>query len=51
MLTESSDALQEILVSGFVIFMMVSVGLDLTTDKLRSVFRTPKVLGLSLIHI
>lgn len=49
MLTESSDALQEILVSGFVIFMMVSVGLDLTTDKLRSVFRTPKVLGSALV--
>ena len=44
MLTESSDALQEALVSGFVIFMMVSVGLDLTADKLKAVFRAPRVL-------
>ena len=41
MLTQSSDAMQEVLVSGFVIFMMVSVGLDLTTDKLKAVFRMP----------
>ena len=49
MLTQSSDAMQEVLVSGFVIFMMVSVGLDLTTDKLKAVFRMPRVLTSALI--
>jgi len=48
MFSESSAEVQEALVSGFVIFMMVSVGLDLTTDKLKSVFKAPRVLMAAL---
>jgi len=38
----------EILVSGFVVLMMLNVGIDLTVDKIRSVFREPKMLAIGL---
>ncbi len=49
MFSDSSAEVQEALVSGFVIFMMLSVGLDLTTEKLQAVFRAPKVVASALV--
>ena len=33
----------------FVIFMMISVGVDLTIDKLKEVFHSPKMLTIGLV--
>ena len=38
----------EILVSGFVVLMMLNVGIDLTVEKIRAVFRSPKLLAIGL---
>jgi BASS family bile acid:Na+ symporter len=49
MFSEQSPEIQEMLVGGFVVFMMLSVGIDLTVDKVRAVFRSPRVLGMALV--
>lgn len=48
MFSDQSAAVQEALVGSFVIFMMLSVGIDLTIGKIRAVFRSPKVLTSAL---
>lgn len=48
MFSDQSAAVQEALVGSFVIFMMLSVGIDLTVGKIRAVFRSPKVLTSAL---
>jgi BASS family bile acid:Na+ symporter len=48
MFSDQSAAVQEALVGSFVIFMMLSVGIDLTVSKIRAVFRSPKVLTSAL---
>jgi BASS family bile acid:Na+ symporter len=48
MFSDQSPAVQEALVGSFVIFMMLSVGIDLTVGKIRAVFRSPKVLTSAL---
>ena len=49
MLTSISPEAQEALVGLFVIFMMISVGIELTVNKLRSVFYSPKMLTIGLL--
>ncbi|MGB0639867.1 MAG: bile acid:sodium symporter family protein [Myxococcota bacterium] len=49
MLTSISPEIQEALVAIFVIFMMISVGVDLTIDKLKEVFHSPKMLTIGLV--
>jgi BASS family bile acid:Na+ symporter len=49
MLTTISPETQEILVGLFVIFMMISVGVELTVSKLRDVFHSPKMLTIGLL--
>ena len=44
MFSEQSADIQELLVGSFVIFMMLSVGIDLTIDKIKAVFRAPRIL-------
>ncbi len=48
MFTEQSAQIQEVLIGGFVIFMMLSVGLDLTVSKIKAVFDEPRVLFAAL---
>jgi BASS family bile acid:Na+ symporter len=48
MFSDQSAAVQEALVGSFVIFMMLSVGIDLTIGKIRAVFQSPKVLTSAL---
>jgi bile acid:Na+ symporter, BASS family len=48
MFSEQSPEIQEVLVGSFVIFMMLSVGIDLTIDKVRAVFRAPRILCTAL---
>ena len=49
MFSDQSAQLQEILIGSFVIFMMLSVGLDLSFDKIKAVFRQPRVLFAALL--
>lgn len=44
MFSDQSAAIQELLVGGFVVFMMLSVGIDLTVERVREVFRKPAIL-------
>jgi BASS family bile acid:Na+ symporter len=48
MFSDQSAAIQELLVGSFVIFMMLSVGIDLTVGKIKAVFRSPVVLSHAL---
>jgi len=48
MFSEQSAQFQEILIGGFVIFMMLSVGLDLTFEKIKAVFKEPRILFAAL---
>ena len=44
MFSGQSAAIQELLVGGFVVCMMLSVGIDLTVSSVRAVFQKPAVL-------
>lgn len=48
MFTDQSAAVQEALVGGFVVFMMLSVGIDLSLDRIKAVFRRPRILATAL---
>jgi len=48
MFSDQSAQIQEILIGGFVIFMMLSVGLDLTVEKIKAVFKEPRILFAAL---
>jgi len=48
MFSDQSAQIQEILIGGFVIFMMLSVGLDLTIEKIKAVFKEPRILFAAL---
>ncbi len=48
MFDDPTDKTTELLVGGFVILMMLNVGIDLTIAKVRAVFRSPKLLALGL---
>ena len=49
MFDDPTSQTTELLVGGFVILMMLNVGIDLTVDKIRSVFRSPKLLTIGLL--
>ena len=49
MFDDPTSKTTELLVGGFVILMMLNVGIDLTVDKIRSVFRSPKLLTIGLL--
>ncbi len=43
------EIVQQIAVSAFVITIMLSVGLDLTLERIRAVFTSPVLLGGALV--
>ena len=49
MFSDQPAAVQEALVGSFVVFMMLSVGIDLTTDKIKAVFQRPAILISALL--
>ncbi len=49
MFSDQPAAVQEALVGSFVVFMMLSVGIDLTVDKVKAVFRRPAILLSALV--
>lgn len=44
MFSDQSPAVQEALVGSFVVFMMLSVGVDLTVGRIKAVFKRPAIL-------
>ena len=48
MFEDPTSKTTELFVGGFVILMMLNVGIDLTISKVRSVFRSPKLLAIGL---
>lgn len=44
MFSDQSPAVQEALVGSFVVFMMLSVGIDLTIERIKAVFKRPAIL-------
>ena len=48
MFDDPTSKTTELFVGGFVILMMLNVGIDLTLPKIRSVFRSPKLLAIGL---
>jgi len=49
MFSAQSAQLQEILIGSFVVFMMLSVGMDLSFDKIKAAFRKPRILLAALL--
>jgi BASS family bile acid:Na+ symporter len=49
MFSEQSAEVQELLVGGFVVFMMMAVGIDLTVQKIKAVFQRPAILCMALL--
>lgn len=47
---QSAELVQQILVRAMAVSVMLSVGLDLSFERLRDVFRHPVALGLGLLH-
>ena len=48
MFTEQSADVQEALVGSFVVFMMLSVGIDLSIERIKAVFQRPRILATAL---